>query len=277
MSGLLLTTGKRTSDPYHIAVIDRNVYSVEELCYSIAQSAQFLDDTIMDPALVSWLSDKCGMPDLARTLKGMLGSPERLADFAAAILSCPDYLPGPVQEEALRVLRAGEGLEKFEQKEARADYLMDSGHFYQALNEYDRILSELPEPERRMRARIEHSRGVIYCRMFRFSMAAESFHAAYDRSGDSGYYRDYLAAVRLYLPDADYVAFVAGHPEAYDASLELERRMDDANLNYSHSGGGEQMVRLRRLRGSVTQEEFRGELASTVREMRENYRTNLSV
>lgn len=275
MSALILTTGLRTKIPYHISVIDRNVYSYEELAYSLVQSAQFLDESIMDPELLTWLSDECSLPDLAKLLKPFIGRGERLADFVGTILGIADYIPIEKQEGALQVLRAGEGLEQYEQKEAKADYLMDTGHFYQALTEYEKILAQLPEPERRLRARIEHSRGIIYCGLFRFAMAAECLHTAADLSDEKQYYIDYLSAVRMYLPDADYVNFIAGHPEAYEASLEVERRMDDAHLNYENTPGNAQIAKLRRLRGGIAREEFLSELSSTIREMRDNYRTNL--
>ena len=56
---------------------------------------------------------------------------------------------------------------------------------------------------------------------------------------------------------------------------EVERRMDDAHLNYENTPGNAQIAKLRRLRGGIAREEFLSELSSTIREMRDNYRTNL--
>ena len=52
MGRVLRTTGKLAKNPYRIQKIERNIYSLEELCYSLVQSAQFLDAEIMDPVLV---------------------------------------------------------------------------------------------------------------------------------------------------------------------------------------------------------------------------------
>lgn len=292
--GLLLTTGKRANAPYRIEWAGRNVWSLEELCFCMAQSAQFLDEQLLDPELVRWLSEECGLPELARRLAPYLDRPEAAPDFAAAILEESDYIPEERRGEIIRIIRAGEGLAHYEQREARADYMMDGGHFYQALAEYERILEELPEPERRLRARIEHSRGVIFAGLFNFAMAAECFQRAWSLNEDTEYYLDYLAAIRMYLPGTDYVAFVARHPEAYEASMELEKRMDEADGSYSSQPGTRQVEHLRTLWRqsapasgkellvageeipSEPAQQFREELQGTIRNLRENYRLNLN-
>ena len=68
MTRIILTTGELAKKPYRIRRMERNIWSVEELCYSLLQSAQFLDSEIMDPVLVQWLREECGLPDLAERL-----------------------------------------------------------------------------------------------------------------------------------------------------------------------------------------------------------------
>ena len=89
MGRVLRTTGKLAKNPYRIQKIERNIYSLEELCYSLVQSAQFLDAEIMDPVLVQWLREECGLPDLAERLGGYLGKERLLPDFTSAILNQP--------------------------------------------------------------------------------------------------------------------------------------------------------------------------------------------
>ena len=154
--------------------------------------------SILDAGLVSWLGDECALPELARTLGAIItGGDGAVPDFCEQILKTADFLPEKNAADTISIIRAGEGLEAYEQMEARADYLMDSGRFYQALAEYERILDELPEAERKLRARIEHSRGVIFAGLYNFSMAAECFQRAYTLSDEKKYYLDYLAAIRM--------------------------------------------------------------------------------
>lgn len=272
--GLVQTTGKRTETPYELKFINRKVGSLEELQYSLAQSSQFVDTSVMDPALAGWIRDELFLPELADRLLKILDAKGTLADFVMTILSASDYLPQEQQEDAKHILTSGEGLEEFEQREAKADYLESSGRLSQALTEYGRILEDLPEPERKMRARIEHSRGVIFSELFNFGMAAECFRSATRLSDDPDYVLDYLAAVRLYLPQQDYIAFVGSHPELYETSLTLEHLCENAESSYADSAGTKQLARLRQLRAEGSDEEFRRELQATAREMRSNYRTN---
>ena len=278
--GLIATTGKRTKNPYHIAAIDRDVYSIEELMYSLIQSAQLLDEEILDPELVRWIREECGLKDLSETISRIIGGQsdgnDRVLRFVTAILDASDYATDRQREETKRILRTGEGMQRYEMREARADYMCDNGHFAKALAEYQKLLEELPEPERKIRTRIWHSCGVIYADMFRFDSAAECFQRASRLSGDSEYYTDYLAAVRMYLPDSDYIAFVGKHPEAYEASLELERRMKEADLEYEDAPGTKQIEHLRELKEQGEDESFRTELQATAREMRANYRVNVA-
>jgi hypothetical protein len=51
MGRVLTVTGRLADTPYRIRKIERNVYSAEELCYSLAQCADFMDEEIMDPEL----------------------------------------------------------------------------------------------------------------------------------------------------------------------------------------------------------------------------------
>ena len=88
--GLIETIGKRTSNPYRLAAIDREVYSPEELMYSLVQSAQFLDEGILDEKLTEWIRTECGLPELVD-----LHVPGRKADPAAVcFVGTRDLDPG---------------------------------------------------------------------------------------------------------------------------------------------------------------------------------------
>ena len=86
MGRCILTTGRIAEKPYRIRVIDRNVYTVEELCYSIAQCASFLDEDFMDHELLVWLEDSCGLAELASQLRSLLRGRCAVEDFASVLL-----------------------------------------------------------------------------------------------------------------------------------------------------------------------------------------------
>ena len=101
MGRILTVTGRLAENPYRIKKIERNVYSAEELCYSLAQCADFMDEEIMDPELADWLSESCGLHELARLLQGQLRGRHTPKDFVGTILRECGCLPAG---ETARVL-----------------------------------------------------------------------------------------------------------------------------------------------------------------------------
>ena len=111
MSRILIVSGRLAETPYRIRKIERNVYSAEELCYSLAQCADFMDEEIMDPALAEWLSESCGMHELARILQGLLRGHHTPKEFVGAILRECGYLPAGETARVLARMEAGRGME----------------------------------------------------------------------------------------------------------------------------------------------------------------------
>ena len=272
MGRIMEATGRAAAEPYRISKIERNIYSVEELCYSLAQSAQFLDKEIMDPELVSWLRTQCGLPELADKLTGYLGKERSLADFISVILNYTAYMSQDKKLRTRTIVASGIGMELYRRKAAHAGYLTQEGHAYEALNEYSALLQELPEPERELRAEICYRMGLIYCDLFRFRSGMEVFYKSYALSGSRKHYLAYLTAVRLQLTEDEYIAFVSEHPEAYEASLELESRMQTARKEYSGSEGGRRMDMLRIYEQGGHTANFRMELKDRIDKLKDEYR-----
>ena len=227
MSRVFIATGEVAKTPYRLEKIERNIYSIEELCYSLVQSAQFLDTSVMDPALVDWISNECGLPDLAAVLRPMLGRQRALTEFVSAILGYAGYVSQDKQIRTKQIVASGQGM---------------------ALEQYEALLEALPAPERSMRRQVYCRMGGIYTGLFRFRSAAECFGKAYDLLQDPEVYLQYLAAVRFSLSDAEYVSFVSEHPESYNASMELERRVRAAHEEYEKSAMKLRIARMKRYR-----------------------------
>ena len=277
MSTILLTTGRLTERPYRLQKIERNVYSVEELCYSLAQSAQFLDASVMDPLLVDWLDKECGLTDLADLLRRFLGHSRQLADFVAAIMEYTGYV-SPESERSIReTIAEGAGMEPLERRMRSADYMAENGRAHQAIAEYRRILEDLPAPELQMRHRLLQKIGRLYCTLFRFDTAAEYYLKAYETARDPESYLSYLTAVRLSSTQEEYVAFVSEHPEAYDYSLTLEQRMETVRADYETGPSARGIRKLENYlqNGHITS--FEIELDRMIKQLKEDYRRARSV
>lgn len=276
MARVIYAVGRLADKPYRIEKIERNVYSAEELCYSLVQSAQILDVGIMDLSLVSWLREECGLPELADRLAPYLGKERALSDFVSEILTYVGFVPQEKEETTRQIVSSGQGMEPFEKRMANASYLAEGARPYEALEEYDAILASLPSPERRMRTRILCEEGRIYAQLFRFRAAASCYEKAYQLTGSSEIYLNYLAATRLGLSDSEYISFVSEHPESVNASLELEKRMDSLIAGFNASERKLAIDSLKRYQSEGQDASYEVALHQTLQKLKEEYRSSLA-
>ena len=91
MSNVILCHGKLAEKPYMVVGLSINVYSIEELCYLIAQNAHTLDSDFMDERLCVFLDEQLHMKQLALKLREILKRCGGLGEFVVTILSESDY------------------------------------------------------------------------------------------------------------------------------------------------------------------------------------------
>ncbi len=273
MARVICAVGQQAERPYRLEKIERNVYSMEELCYLLVQSAEILDASLLDPELVDWISSECALPDLAGHLQKYLGKERLLSDFVAAILQYVDFVPEEKEEKTRQIVSSGQGLEPFEKRLTHAGTLRENASPYEALEEYRRLLEDLPSPERRLRVRALREMGRIYAEQFRFRAAAESFEKAHQLTGSSEIYLEYLACVRLGLSDSEYLAFVAEHPESGQASLLLEKRMDQYDAAFNVSERKLALDSLRQYQSGGLSTSYEVALHQTIQRLKEEFRT----
>ena len=272
MSRVILATGSFAQQPYLIKKIERNVYSVEELCYSLVQSAQFLDAQIMDPELVWWIGAECSLPGLAEKLRPYLGKERLLSEFVSVILNYVSYITPDKQVRTRQIVQSGQGMEPYARRLSLADHQSLNGSAYQAIAAYEALLEDLPAPEREMRLSVLLRRGGVCISLFRFRSAAQYYAKAYELTGDQEIYLQYLAAVRFGLSDSEYIAFISEHPEAYNASLELEKRVNEANADYEQSDAKVQVDRIRHYRESGQETNYEIALHDMLQTLKDDYR-----
>ena len=122
MGRSILTTGRVAEQPYRLGIIDRNVYTVEELCYSLAQCASFLDEDLMDHELLVWLEESCGLAELASQLRSLLRGRCAVEDFASVILLYVGYQSVAEIERIRASISSGKGMEPFQRRLSEARF-----------------------------------------------------------------------------------------------------------------------------------------------------------
>lgn len=300
MSRVLLRTGKRAEIPYRLQMIDREVYTAEELCYCLAQCADFLDERIMDPALVNWLISECGLSELGGRLEQILrtappvfmnpsansggrrvkssgNGSKKYIGFVMTILDSVGYQPPAQRAQIRQKMENSRGMRPYEEQIREAGGYAKEGQRGKAQEIFDDLLEELPGLEHSTRAGVWKHKGILYADGFDFAKAAACFEKAWNLSHEteSGFF--FLAALNLSSSEEDYDRYVQDHPELYDISRQVRERIAQAQTAYRNGSESRQIRALQKYRKDRQDSAFAAQMQRRIRELTEHYReTNAS-
>ncbi|MBP3783209.1 MAG: hypothetical protein J6I68_08190 [Butyrivibrio sp.] len=272
MSKPILCIGSYAENPYHIEKIGRNVYCIEELCYCIVKNAFLLDEESFGSSLFDWIEEECSLVKLSDELRSMYAKKCSMAALAGTILDYVGYNTRKEVDKTEEILRGNAGMDVYQKKLARANFLLKNGRYAMAFREYEFLLANTPSIDRQLRGRIEHNEGVMYARLFLFDKAAKMFLKAYEDSGDKESYYQYLSAVRMDLSNKEYVSFIADNDEAYEASMEIEKRMKEAEDLYASSDENHRLGTLSVYKAEGKMHEYYEQVSEITDKMKQTYR-----
>lgn len=228
MSQIILGTGTYASKPYYVDKFYVNLYSIEELCYLLVEKAELLDQDLMQRELVQWIDEQCGLNDLAHTLYSLMNQNGSVVAFVGTILEYVNLYPEEIVVRTEQVVKSNEGLNPYERKKAKADYMLQNRKYFMALKQYYSLLEQIPETDKKLCSAVFHNMGVTCAGMFMFEQASDWFMRAYVQDRNDESLEMYLTSLRMHYEDKEYITFIADHPEYHDASLKVERRMNQA-------------------------------------------------
>lgn len=269
----ILCIGTYAETPYYIDKIGKNVYCIEELCYCIVQNAFLLDEDSFDRELFDWIAAECSLDRLADELRNMHSKKCSMASIAGTILDYAGYNTKKEVDKTEEILRENAGMDIYKKRLSRADFLMMNGRYSMAFKEYEFLLANTPEMNNKLRARIEHNEGVMFARLFLFEKAEKLFLKAFEDGRNPESYIQYLTAVRMKLNDKEYVNFVADNEDVYEASLELEKRMNEAIELYSASDDKHNLGTISVIKAEGKMHEYYDMVGEQTRNIKEEYRT----
>ncbi len=259
--------GSYAKNPFWIRELSLRVFSMEELCYVIKENAYMLDEGFMSRELVDWIGEECRLPELAAELKGQLKRKVSLEAFAACIMEYVAFYDYETIRSLEHILRAGAGLSVYEKRAGRLKSMLREGRLMSAYRGYVRLISrmeaewrnrEATSEERGVCSSLWHNEGVCLALMMHYDRAAECFFKAYEQDGSPKSLKAALAARRMKLSEREYVELASSLPEAYGASMELEREMDEAERHFyagrSFADRQEQAQRIRQCRETCRRE-----------------------
>lgn len=276
MGRVLLLCGHDAKTPYRFTNPDVYVYCVEELCYMLKQNAFLLDADIMNKTLVQWLDQECGLSDLANTLYPMIHKKGTVSAFVLTILEYVGIYGAEQLKEVEELLKQGANLSVYEKYKTRVDRMVTSGRYADAIEEYDKLLEQLPDIELEIRAKVIHNKAVALAQLFLFDKAAKFFKESYDMYPLPETLIEYLAAMRLLLSEDDYLAHVADLPEAYEESLELERRVEALKENWQQQIECQKLVQMQEWKRNGERPKYYQEADRVLQALKHSYRYSIS-
>lgn len=181
MGELLLCSGSAAAVPYYMDGVSVNLYSLEELCYYIANNVYLLDKDSMGRELCSWIGKEAKNPALSERLKGILDSNGKMSSFVREILLDCGYYGKREIEEILQTVMELEEKSEFECNKLRADRLLEKEKYLSSIYEYNRLLDsrEAQQASSLLLGDIWHNLGTAYARMFLFEDAIACYKKAY--------------------------------------------------------------------------------------------------
>lgn len=220
---VILETGRKARIPFFLEKVYVNLYSIEELCYCFVENAEMIDRDVVNDKLTRWLEEQCGLKQLAHALFALQKQNGPTDAYVETVLEYTGLYPSEVIARAGNLIKSSAGLSPYEKQKAKADHMLENKRYLIALERYEALLSQLPSEENVLRGKVLHNMGVINARLFLFENAQKDFWEAYRESGNTDSLKQFLTAKRMLDNDKDYVAYIAGHPELHELSLEVER------------------------------------------------------
>lgn len=272
MGRMILCIGRYAKKPYHFKGMCVNVYCVEELCYLFASNPFMIDNDVMDKELAEWLDRECGLTELSHQLLTLFQRGCQPGIFVSTILDYVNFCTPQEKAKIEEVLQGSAGLNDFERRKKQADYLMKNHRYHLALEEYDRLVRELPETESALQPSIFHNMGTAYAGFFLFDMAAKYFKRAYDMTGNTESGVSFLAAKRLFLRDEAYIAFIAEHGEYHELSLLVEKKLTDARGQFEASQENRMLSALKIYKEEGNVSSYYEEIDKIIAQLKNEYR-----
>ncbi len=272
MGRVLLSTGEYATTPYCFDNLGIRVYSAEELCFVLKENAFLLDVEIMNKRLVRWIDEMLGLSELAAGLYPLVNRKVSLSIFVGTILRYVGFYGEETIVRIEEIYNSGADLNIYEKCKNRADHMASAGRFAGAIMEYDGLLEKLPQEEKQLRATILHNKGVALSSMFFFEEASRAFMESFEVVPDTEVLTAYLAAKRMSMGEGDYVAFVAGVPDYYAETMELESKVEKLRREWEESDVKKQLAQRLQFKEEGDMATYYEETDKWVRGLKNQYR-----
>lgn len=181
MGELILCNQQIAAMPYYIEGLSLNIYSLEELCYYIANNTFLLEKDFMNEELFGWIETEAGFPKLASGLRNIMNTDGLLSEYVYMILENVGYCTEEEIKDSLFIIKQMEEKTEFERNKIRADKLLENNKYLSSIYEYKRLLDREDTKHENgiLVGNIWHNLGTAYARLFLFEEAIACYEMAY--------------------------------------------------------------------------------------------------
>lgn len=272
--------GNYAETPYCFENLDIRVYCIEELCYVLKENAFLLDVDIMNDRLIQWISESCGLGQLARELYPMVHQKGSLSAYVSMILEYTGFYQTEVIYQVSQTLKKGAGLSFFEKRKSRIDFLTEKKKYMAAILEYDKLLKDWGEaadcgkdkPEPQWQSKILHNKGVAFAGLMNYREAAECFRKAWEQDGNRDSLMAWLGAKRMGLGEEDYISFAAGLPQCFEASISLEKELEELSRKWEEEPDCQRLKQRQEWRNGSSKQKYYEEDQRLTQALKDSYR-----
>ncbi len=235
MSTVILCNGNYAKTPYCLPADDIRLFSIEEVCFYLYKNAFFLQEDFFGDALLEWIGSELKLPSYADALLALRAKEETLLKSIEYLFLTTGYYGAAEVEKVKSIITEGNSLSVEERRKMRADVYCKKQKYKQALSEYGELVKMTAKEDVKFLAKLHHNMGVCHAGMFLYDRAAEEFKKAFDMYPNTESYVQFLTALKLHCPQEEYLAYLAQHPESYQDSLEVESRLQSAELLWENT------------------------------------------
>lgn len=232
MTNVILCIGAQATTPYYVKEACIHLYSIEELCYFLYNNAYILDDSFVNDKLTEWIATETQLEIVAEKITAVEGKKGALANLVRILNNEIGFYFEEEWSNLIEDIEHNSRMSQGERRKIRADGLLKSERYSQALEEYETLAKDEKNGEPALRARIFHNMGVCAANLFLFERAAEYFELAYNTYSNTESYTEMLCAMKMYMSPTQYVDYLAKHTESYEDSLEVERKFEILKLTW---------------------------------------------
>ncbi len=269
MGSMYHCTGRKGNRPFYLNKICVRIYSADELAYCVCENPELLETDIFTTELVQWLEDECGVREMAQELSRCIARSVPLTRYVEAVLNNVAYVSVREKKAILEIVRQGSGGNVIRRRKTHADFYLRKERYAHAIREYDALIEQVDESEREFLGGVYYNRGIALARQFLFAQAEESFRNAYLLDPKKEYFYGYAAAMRMRLPERDYIAQISSMLDKAEDTIKLEEDMKVFEAEWKES---DEHAEFETAIGDGDTVEFREWLGRKVSEYKEDYR-----